>query len=136
MHGLMAIWSGVVLIITTMLVPETYHPVLLRKRAAKLSTISGKVYKSKMDIERGVVSFREAFSTALMRPWILLLCEPIVLLLSLYQAIVYGILYMLFGAFPIVYRLGRGWNEGVGGLPFVAVAVGVLLAVLYVVFLR
>jgi len=40
---------------------------------------------------------------------------------------------MLFGAFPIVYRQGRGWNEGISGLPFVAVAIGVLLAITYVV---
>ena len=129
----MAIWSGAILILTTVLVPETYPPVLLRKRAEKLSKLSGKVYKSRNDIDRGVVSLGEAFSTGLMRPWVLLFCEPIVLLLSLYQAIIYGILYMLFGAFPIVYRSGRGWNEGVGGLPFVAVAVGVVLAVLYVI---
>ncbi len=133
MHGLMAIWAGVLLIITTILVPETYPPVLLRKRAERLSKLSGKVYKSRTDIDRGVVTFGDAFGTALMRPWILLLCEPIVLLLSLYQAIVYGILYLLFGAFPIVYRLGRHWNEGVGGLPFIAVAIGVFSAVLYVV---
>lgn len=129
----MAIWAGVLLIITTILVPETYPPVLLRKRAERLSKLSGKVYKSRTDIDRGVVTFGDAFGTALMRPWILLLCEPIVLLLSLYQAIVYGILYLLFGAFPIVYRLGRHWNEGVGGLPFIAVAIGVFSAVLYVV---
>lgn len=41
---------------------------------------------------------------------------------------------MLFGAFPIVYRLGRGWNEGVSGLPFVGVAIGMLAAVAYTIF--
>jgi hypothetical protein len=106
---------------------------LLRKRAEKLSKITGKVYRSRTDIDQGTVSLGEAFSTGLKRPWILLFCEPIVLLLSLYHAIIYGILYMLFGAFPIVYRQGRGWNEGISGLPFVAVAIGVLLAITYVI---
>jgi hypothetical protein len=40
---------------------------------------------------------------------------------------------MLFGAFPIVYRQGRGWNEGISGLPFVAVAIGIFLAITYVI---
>jgi hypothetical protein len=40
---------------------------------------------------------------------------------------------MLFGAFPIVYRQGRGWNEGISGLPFIAVAIGIFLAILYVI---
>ena len=133
-NGLMAIWAGVLLVTTACLVPETYPPVLLRKRAERLSKLSGKVYRSRTDIDQGKVSLGEAFATGLKRPWILLFCEPIVLLLSLYHAIIYGILYMLFGAFPIVFRAGRGWNEGVGGLPFVAVAIGVILAIAYVVF--
>ena len=41
---------------------------------------------------------------------------------------------MLFGAFPIVYRLGRGWNEGVSSLPFIGVAIGMVGAVSYTVF--
>ncbi|CAO2650417.1 Nn.00g017090.m01.CDS01 [Neocucurbitaria sp. VM-36] len=132
-NGLMAIWAGAVLILATVLVPETYPPVLLRKRAERLSKLSGKVYRSRTDIDQGKISLGEAFSTGLKRPWILLFCEPIVLLLSIYHAIIYGILYMLFGAFPIVYRQGRGWNEGIGGLPFVAVAIGVFLAIIYVI---
>ncbi|KAF1840823.1 MFS general substrate transporter [Cucurbitaria berberidis CBS 394.84] len=132
-NGLMAIWSGCILIATVCLVPETYPPVLLRRRAERLSKLSGKVYRSRTDIDQGKVTLGEAFSTGLKRPWILLFCEPIVLLLSLYHAIIYGILYMLFGAFPIVYRIGRGWNEGISGLPFVAVAIGVLLAIAYVI---
>ncbi|KAH7385645.1 major facilitator superfamily domain-containing protein [Pyrenochaeta sp. MPI-SDFR-AT-0127] len=131
--GLMAIWSGAILVVASALVPETYPPVLLRKRAERLSKMSGKVYRSRTDIDQGKISLGEAFSTGLKRPWVLLFCEPIVLLLSLYHAIIYGILYMLFGAFPIVYRQGRGWNEGVSGLPFVAVAIGVLLAITYVI---
>jgi MFS family permease len=132
-HGLMAIWSGAMLIIAGCLVPETYPPVLLRRRAERLSKLKGKVYRSRTDIEQGKTSLGEAFSTGLKRPWILLFCEPIVLLLSLYHAIIYGILYMLFGAFPIVYRQGRGWNEGISGLPFVAVAIGIFLAIAYVI---
>jgi multidrug resistance protein len=131
--GLMAIWAGVLLVVTACIVPETYAPVLLRKRAEKLSEMTGKVYRSRIDIDQGKVTLGEAFATGLKRPWILLFCEPIVLLLSLYHAIIYGILYMLFGAFPIVYRVGRHWNEGVSGLPFIAVAVGVLAAITYVI---
>jgi len=41
---------------------------------------------------------------------------------------------MLFGAFPIVYRMGYGWNEGVSGLPFIGVAIGMIGAVAYTIF--
>jgi hypothetical protein len=127
----MAIFTGVLWLICALFVPETYAPVLLRKRAEKLSKITGKVYKSKADVEQGRKSVGQAFKTALSRPWILLLREPIVLLLSIYMAVIYGTLYMLFGAFPIVFQQGRGWSQGIGGLAFIGVAVGMIAAVIY-----
>ncbi|OJD35687.1 mfs multidrug transporter [Diplodia corticola] len=130
-EGVMAVFTGVLWLVCGLIVPETYSPVLLRKRAAKLSKITGKVYLSRADAEQGKVTIGEAFKTALSRPWILLFQEPIVLLLSIYMAIIYGTLYMLFGAFPIVYQQGRGWSSGVGGLAFLGVAVGMIVAVIY-----
>lgn len=127
----MAIFSGLVWIVASLVVPETYAPLLLRKRARRLSKITGHVYRGKMDLERGEVSVKDAFGAALLRPWILLFAEPIVLLLSIYMAIVYGTLYMLFDAFPIVFQEVRGWNEGVGSLPFLGVMVGMMIAVGY-----
>ena len=42
-----------------------------------------------------------------------------------------GTLYGLFGAFPIVYQQTRGWTPGIGGLPFLGVMVGMILAIMY-----
>ncbi|KAJ5650962.1 uncharacterized protein N7484_004685 [Penicillium longicatenatum] len=128
-QGFLAVFTGLIWILGSLIVPETYAPVLLRKRAERLSEITGKVYRSKLDIDRGKVSARDAFTTALKRPWILLFAEPIVFLLSLYMAIVYGTLYMLFDAFPIVFQEIRGWSEGVGSLPFLSVMIGMMIAV-------
>ena len=133
-QGFLAIFTGLIWMVQVCLVPETYAPLLLRKRAQRLSKITGKVYLSKLDIQRGPVSTKDAFGAALLRPWILLAAEPIVLLLSLYMAIVYGTLYMLFDAFPIVYQEVRGWNEGVGSLPFLGVMVGMMTAVAYNIY--
>ncbi|KAJ5553804.1 hypothetical protein N7513_003763 [Penicillium frequentans] len=129
--GFLAAFSGFVWIIGSVFLPETYAPVLLRRRAERLSKLSGKVYRSKVDIDQGPVTFGETFKVALSRPWILLFREPIVFLLSLYMAIIYGTLYMLFAAFPIVYEEYRGWNQGVSGLAFLGIMVGMLLAVIY-----
>ncbi|KLJ10410.1 hypothetical protein EMPG_14224 [Blastomyces silverae] len=127
-QGFLAIFSGTLWIFGSFLVPETYAPVLLRKRAERLSKLTGKVYRSKTDVDRGKITVGEAVRTSLLRPWILLFTEPIVFLLSTYMAIVYGTLYMLFAAFPIVYQQHRGWNEGVGGLSFLGVLIGMLIA--------
>jgi MFS family permease len=134
--GLMAILTGTLWLASALTCPETYPPVLLRKRAAALSrhySSTSAHYLSKLEISAGPITPRAAFKTAILRPWRLLFREPIVLLLSMYMSFEYGTLYMLFAAFPIVYRDERGWNEGVSGLAFLAIAVGMALAVLYMV---
>ncbi|KAK7416001.1 hypothetical protein QQZ08_012154 [Neonectria magnoliae] len=130
LHGVMAIFTGVVWIIVVLTVPETYAPVLLRRRAKALSQHTGRTYISKLDAGRTPPTITHQFKTALIRPWVLLFKEPIVLLTSIYIAVVYGTLYMCFAAFPIVFQAGRGWSPGIGGLAFVGIAVGVLLATL------
>ncbi|KAJ5297023.1 uncharacterized protein N7443_007916 [Penicillium atrosanguineum] len=132
-EGFLAVCAGLAWISMAFFVPETYAPVLLRKRAAELSTITGKCYESKLDIERGKVPMIKRLKTAFSRPWVLLFSEPIVLLLTFYAALIYGVLYMLFEAIPIVYEEKRGWNAGIGGLPFLGVMVGVLCGVVYTV---
>ena len=132
-EGLMAIFTGVLWIIGSLTIPETYAPVLLKNRAAALSKHTGKVYKSKMEVDRSKQSLGRSFKIALSRPWVLLIKEPIVLLLSIYMAIIYGTLYMMFAAFPIVFQQKRGWSEGIGGLAFLGVAVGMMAAVIYTI---
>jgi multidrug resistance protein len=128
-EGLMAILSGLLWIVVSLTVPETYAPVLLHRRAAKLSQMTGKVYRTSIEIEAGSISLTKAFNAALSRPFLLLFREPIVFLLSIYMAIIYGTLYLLFGAYPIVYQQHRHWSEGTGGLAFLGVGIGMVLAI-------
>lgn len=136
--GMVAIFGGTVLVASALAVPETYAPVLLRRRAAALESSNNggtAQYKSAADVAsggpKGVV--RE-LRRSLSRPWVLLFVEPIVLLLSLYLAMVYGTLYLLFGAFPIVFQAGRGWSPGIGGLAFIGVMVGIVGAAGWTIF--
>ncbi|KAI1844108.1 hypothetical protein JX266_009781 [Neoarthrinium moseri] len=130
-EGLMACFTGLLWIICSLFVPETYAPVILRRRAEKLSKLTGHSYMSKLDVGRPRKTVGQEFRVALTRPWILLFREPIVLMVSLYIAIVYGTLYMLFAAFPIVFQQLRGWSPGIGGLAFLGVAVGMMISVGY-----
>jgi hypothetical protein len=41
---------------------------------------------------------------------------------------------MMFAALPIVYQVDRGWNQGIGGLAFLGIMVGMLIAVVYNLF--
>ncbi|KAL4993182.1 MFS general substrate transporter [Aspergillus recurvatus] len=131
--GFTGAFSGAVWILGTLFIPETYAPVLLRHRATNLSNITGKIYRSKVEVDQGKLTVKDLFKIALSRPWALLFREPIVFLLSLYMAILYGTLFMLFAAYPIVFQQVRGWNPGLGALPFLGIMVGMLLAVGYAI---
>jgi len=133
-EGVMAIFTGVLWIVGSCFIPETYSPVILKRRAAKLAKESGKEYISVFEKRQGKTTPKDAFKKNLSRPWILLFREPIVLLISIYMAIIYGTLYMMFGAFPIVYQQTRGWSQGIGGLAFLGVAVGMLIGVGYAIY--
>jgi hypothetical protein len=56
----------------------------------------------------------------------MLVKEPILLLLTIYMALIYGILYLFFEAYPISFQEQRGWNQGIGALPFLSIMIGVL----------
>lgn len=133
-EGLTAVFSGLFWILSTFLYPETYAPVLLRRRAAELSKRTGKVYICHMDAGQPSKTVLGQFKIALSRPWILLFKEPIVFLISIYMAIIYGTLYMCFAAFPIVFQVGRGWSPGIGGLAFCGIAVGMTFATVGSIF--
>ncbi|KAJ5716911.1 hypothetical protein N7488_002557 [Penicillium malachiteum] len=125
--------SGAMLLVMYMFLPETYAPALLAKRAELLSKTTGQTYQSALESSQTTISMSEKLGIALSRPWILLFREPIVLLLALYLSIIYGTLYMLFAAYPIVFEIGRGWGEGTTGLTFVGVMVGILIGTAYTV---
>lgn len=128
-EGFISIMSGVLWIAGSLMISETYSPVLLCKRARTLSTLTGKTYRSKVE-EYGKPN-SAIVKMAFVRPWLLLSVEPVILLISTYLAIVYGILYLLFAAFPVVYHEERGWNSSVATLPFLAVLVGMAIGVIY-----
>ena len=133
-QGICCILIGVVWMAGILLLPETYGPVLLRKTAKRLSRETGKAYISVLEKNNGGLELSEVFGKTLKRPWVLLFWEPIVLIASIYMSILYGTLYMFLPALPVVYQENRGWNEGVGSLPFLGLAVGMLLGLVYIIF--
>ncbi|KAJ6033811.1 uncharacterized protein N7446_007897 [Penicillium canescens] len=133
-QGVMAICAGILWIIGSMSLPETYAPVLLQKRAQYLSNTMSSACISVLEKKKGIINPSAVFVNALKRPWVLLVAEPIVLIASAYMAILYGTLYMMFGAFPIVFQEQRGWNAGMGGLAFLGVTVGMLVGLGYAIW--
>ncbi|PTU17200.1 hypothetical protein P175DRAFT_0504956 [Aspergillus ochraceoroseus IBT 24754] len=60
---------------------------------------------------------------ALVRPFQLCFFEPVVFLMNLYISLIYGILYIWFEAFPIVFSEIHGFNSGETGLALLSIPV-------------
>ncbi|KAL8775682.1 MAG: hypothetical protein Q9209_000178 [Squamulea sp. 1 TL-2023] len=110
---------------------ETYPPIVLQQKAAMLRrrTLNWGIHAKQEEIE---VDFRELITKNFSRPLRLLVTEPIVLLLSIYMAFIYGLLYLFLTAYPIVFQRIHGFNPGVGGLPFFGMILGQISAGVYI----
>lgn len=107
--------------------PETYAPALLAKRARKLRKESPgmQVYAASELEERDLMSI---MTRVLTRPLRMLITEMIVSSACTYLALVYGIYYMSFQAWPIIFEQLYGLSLGVTGLCFLPVGGGAFVS--------
>jgi DHA1 family multidrug resistance protein-like MFS transporter len=54
--------------------------------------------------------------------------------MTIYTSLVYGILYLIFFAYPYSFQGVRGWSLEIASLPFLAIIIGVLFAGLVMAF--
>ncbi|KAJ5438874.1 drug/proton antiporter YHK8 [Penicillium daleae] len=123
------IWTGVLLVSIIFLVPETYHPVLLRRKAQKLRQETGDD-RWKAPIEKMQRSVAQTVLRSMYRPIMLLTMEPMCLNLCIFSAILLGILYLFFGAFQLVFNDIYGFELWQRGLCFMGLFVGMVFAIL------
>lgn len=118
------------LTLSLLIVPETYAPTLLRRKAARLQKAAdeagtGEVFIAKFDRVKKPPA--QVLRTNLVRPFELLCRELIAACLAIYGAVIYGTLYLFFEAFPIVFTENRGWSLSFSGLSFLGIGVGLVL---------
>ena len=110
------------------LVPETYHPVLLRQKATLLRKETGdERWKAPMEIMQR--SILQTIVRSCYRPFLLLTLEPMCLNLCLFSALLLGVLYLFFGAFEVVFADNHHFELWQIGLTFSGLLVGQLIAI-------
>ncbi|KAL5336481.1 major facilitator superfamily domain-containing protein [Aspergillus crustosus] len=126
MNWIALMLSGVAVVFACFM-KETYGPVILQRRAARMrKETDDDRWWSRYDQK---VSLWELLKVNLSRPFVMAVVEPICIFWNLYIAIVYGILYLCFTAYPIVFRDIRGWSLGLSGLAFCGIGVGCLIII-------
>lgn len=123
-----AIWTFTVFTVALFFLPETYAPVLLKRKAQRLRKETGNERWFHPQ-EKIKLSPKTIITKHLSRPLIMLTTEPMVTCLALYASFVYALLYMTLEVFPIVFQEERGFSQVVGSIPFLALFVGVCCAI-------
>ncbi|CCG25195.1 Tpo2 polyamine transport protein [Candida orthopsilosis Co 90-125] len=120
--------SGIIgclsLVMNAFILKETHHPVLLVRKAELLRRHTGNwgIFAPHEEVS---LSLNEIVRNNIMRPLKLLFTEPIVFLVSIYNAFAYGMLYALLTVIPIIFSGRYHWSQGVGELPYVSMLLGV-----------
>ncbi|CAO1631306.1 unnamed protein product [Sympodiomycopsis kandeliae] len=132
---MLPIFSFVALCLYAFTVPETHRPTLLRKQH----------HRRRLEMERDpekrdssglfdgqcaelpMPSLKQRLITALKRPFIYLFTEPLVMMICLYTAILYGLLYGLLGAFPYAFMDLRGLSRIDTSWMYLSILLGFLL---------
>jgi len=138
-------WDFYVLFIASVIVsagimilnPETNPVVLMEWKTAKLNKEAGdpevklrNVYTHEKPVEE--LTRRNILLHGLIRPLKLLFTSPIVFLLSLYVAFVFGLLYLLFTTVTEVYITVYGWSPELCGLAYLGIGLGAMAGIVAV----
>ncbi|CAJ0538534.1 Ff.00g065950.m01.CDS01 [Fusarium sp. VM40] len=123
--------AGAAVLASFLVIRETYAPVLLERKAAKLRKTTGNDNYHSTDTQQ---TPREVFLATITRPVRMFIFSPIVMIVCIYIATLYGMLYLLFTTFTFVYQDIYGFSSIGAGLSFIAGGVGNLLGLFFVGF--
>jgi multidrug resistance protein len=116
------------------LIKETYAPAILRAKSAKKRKETGDSrWHSRYDDKK---SFLPMLRENLQRPLSMAVREPICIFWNVYIALVYGVLYLCFVSYPIVFSELRGWSPGLTGLSYMGIGIGGMCTILSEPLLR
>lgn len=104
---------------------ETYAQVLLERKTQALRKSTGNMsLVSKLD---DGLSHKTRLKRALIRPLKMLILSPIVFLMALYVAVVYGILYLLYSTYTFVFEEYYHISPANVGLVYIGSGIGMII---------
>jgi len=115
-------FAGVIMIIVG-LIPETYAPVILKRRAARLRKETGdpNIITEQEEVK---LTLGEIVRTSLIRPITMIMTEPVLDLMCMYIVLIYAMLYAFFFAYPVIFGKLYNYNDGQIGLMFIPILIG------------
>uniref|UniRef100_A0A8H7TU77 Major facilitator superfamily (MFS) profile domain-containing protein n=1 Tax=Bionectria ochroleuca TaxID=29856 RepID=A0A8H7TU77_BIOOC len=124
---IMAMAGGAISLAGLFLVNETYHPKLVGNKVRKLRKETGNpdLYNA---LEDQTTTEKMRLKLAIIRPLKILFMLPSVSLMSLYVAVIYGILYLMISTFTFVFGANQyGFSTGTVGLSYIPTGIGCIV---------
>jgi len=122
--------SGFCLVVLFFFFPETSANNILVRRAKRLRKLTGNdKLISQPELMSQEMTGKDIVMMSLVRPFTLNFTEPMVFLLNLYIALIYGLLYVWFESFAIVFVGIYGFGIGAQGLAYLGIFVGALAVI-------
>ncbi|OLN98046.1 putative transporter C1529.01-like protein 8 [Colletotrichum chlorophyti] len=121
------ILAGAFSLLSVVFMRETFEPVILERKAAVLRKQTGNG-RLRARTDKNITRW-QLLAQAIVRPTKMLIFSPIVLLISLYCAFMFGLTYLLYTTFPGVFQGKYGWSPSIAGLAYLGLAFGMLFAV-------
>ncbi|KAI9041420.1 MFS transporter [Aspergillus affinis] len=120
-------------VLNLLFLKETYAPVILVSKASKLRRITGNwgIHAKQEQIE---TDLQDLIINNLGRPLQMLFKEPLIMAVTIYLSFIYGLLYCFLSAYTSIFQGVYGMSAGIGGLPLLAIIVGLLVATLYMLY--
>ncbi|KAN0080431.1 Major facilitator superfamily domain containing protein [Tylopilus felleus] len=126
-YWFMLCWIVVEIVLLFLFVPETYSPVILKKKAARLRKATGDPgYYAPLEKVQG--SLARSIMISCYRPFQLLLFDRMALLLNTWNALLLGILYLAFQAYPMIFEGVHHFDDQMTSLTFIGIGVGMFVA--------
>jgi len=105
---------------------ETYAPKLLAIKAKKLRKETGNELLH-TEFESAELTLKLKLKTSMVRPFKMLFTQPIIQVLAVYMAYLYGLCYLVLSTFPGLWTGKYGESVGIGGLNYLSLGVGFFL---------
>ncbi|TLD15411.1 uncharacterized protein PgNI_02367 [Pyricularia grisea] len=115
--GILSILAAVDIMITVLFLQETYPP-----RLAQLKARQHQNNTTAAPLQQG-----PDLKTSMARPFLLLLSSPALVVVSLFLAIAYSYMYIMFTTFADVFAETYAFNPGEVGLSYLGLGIGCLL---------
>ena len=117
--------AGVVFIATMLFMRESYAYVILERKTKRLRKETGNPHlRSALDTGKKPM---QLLRFSIVRPVKMLFLSPIVFMMSLYMATIYGYVYLMFTTYPRVFQGQYGFSNGSVGLTYLGVGIGSML---------